>query len=89
MTFVIMAFNGQAVFYVVRERNRLWSSRPSAIVLLSSALDLSIVAALALGGILMAPLAPTLMAGILAAAIVLAFIMDQVKVWLFAFFKMS
>jgi len=77
------------VFYVVRERNRLWSSRPSAIVLLSSALDLSITVTLALGGILMAPLAPTIVAGILAAAIVLACIMDQVKVRLFASFKMT
>jgi H+-transporting ATPase len=89
MTFVTLASNGQAVFYVVRERNRLWSSRPSAIVLLSSALDLSIIVTLALGGILMAPLAPSIVAGILAAGIVLAFIMDQVKVWLFAFFKMT
>jgi len=36
MTLVTLAFNGQAVFYVVRERKRLWSSRPSAIVMLSS-----------------------------------------------------
>jgi hypothetical protein len=38
---------------------------------------------------LMAPLALSVIAGILAAAIVLAFIMDQVKVWLFALFKMA
>ena len=29
LTLVTLAFNGQAVFYVVRERKRLWSSRPS------------------------------------------------------------
>jgi H+-transporting ATPase len=88
MTFIILAFNGQAVFYVVRERRRLWSSRPSLLVVVSSILDVSIVSTLALGGFLMAPLAPSIVAGILAAAIVLAFIMDQVKVWLFARFKM-
>jgi H+-transporting ATPase len=88
MTFVILAFNGQAVFYVVRERKHLWSSRPSLLVILSSILDLLIVGTLALGGILMAPLALSAVAGIFAAAIVLAFIMDQVKVWLFVHFKM-
>ncbi len=33
MTLVILASNGQAVFYVVRERRRLWSSRPSLLVI--------------------------------------------------------
>jgi H+-transporting ATPase len=89
LTLVTLAFNGQAVFYVVRERRRLWSSRPSTIVVVSSALDIMIIGTLALGGILMAPLAPSIVAGILAAAILLALIMDQVKVWLFARFKMA
>ena len=88
MTLVTLAFNGQAVFYVVRERRRLWSSRPSLLVIVSSILDVLIIVTLALGGLLMAPLSPTITAGILAAAIVLALIMDQVKVWLFARFKM-
>ena len=89
LTLVTLAFNGQAVFYVVRERRRLWSSRPSTLVVVSIALDIAIIGTLALGGILMAPLAPSIVAGILAAAILLALIMDQVKVWLFARFKMA
>ena len=36
MTLVTLALNGQAVFYVVRERKRLWSSRPSLLVIVSS-----------------------------------------------------
>jgi H+-transporting ATPase len=88
MTLVTLAFNGQAVFYVVRERRRLWSSRPSLLVIVSSVLDILIIGTLAFGGFLMAPLAPSNIAGIFAAAIVLALIMDQVKVWLFARFKM-
>ena len=89
MTLVTLAFNGQAVFYVVRERRRLWSSRPSLLVIVSSILDVLIIGTLALGGILMAPLAPSIVAGIFAAAIVLALTMDQVKVWLFVHFKMA
>jgi H+-transporting ATPase len=88
MTLVILAFNGQAVFYVVRERRRLWSSRPSLLVIASSVLDILIIATLALGGVLMAPLAPSIVAGILAAAIVLALTMDQVKGLLFAHLRM-
>ena len=56
MTLVTLALNGQAVFYVVRERRRLWSSRPSLLVIVSSILDVIIIGTLALGGILMAPL---------------------------------
>jgi hypothetical protein len=36
----------------------------------------------------MAPLAPPIVAGVCAAAVVLALVMDQVKAWLFAHFKM-
>lgn len=89
MTLVTLACNGQAVFYVVRERRRLWSSRPSRLVIVSSILDILIIGTLALGGILMTPLAPSIIAGILAAAIVLALVMDQVKLWLFVHFKMA
>ena len=88
MTLVTLAFNGQAVFYVVRERKRLWSSRPSLIVFVSSVLDILIIGTLAVQGILMAPLSLLIVAAIFAAAVVLAFIMDQVKVWLFGYFKM-
>jgi hypothetical protein len=49
---------------------------------------LLIIGTLAIGGILMAPLAPSIVAGIFAAAIVLALVMDQVKLWLFGRFKM-
>ena len=89
MTLVTLAFNGQAVFYVVRERKRLWSSRPSLIVFVSSVLDLLIIGTLATQGILMAPLPLSDVASIFAAAVALAFLMDQVKVWLFASFKMA
>jgi H+-transporting ATPase len=49
-----LAFNSQAVFYVARERKRLWSSRPSVIVILSSGVEFLIIATLTVQGILMA-----------------------------------
>lgn len=88
LTIVTMVYNGQAVFYVARERRHLWSSRPSVILVLSSIADLSIISTLALGGLLMAPLPAYVLVGIACAAVVLAFVLDQVKIALFACFKM-
>jgi len=84
LTLVNLACNGQAIYYVVRERRRLWSSRPSRIVLASSVADLSIIGTLAVSGILMAPLSPLIILGVFAVAVVFAFIMDAVK---FAIFR--
>jgi H+-transporting ATPase len=89
MTLVTLALNGQAVFYVARERKRLWSSRPSLIVIASTIVDFLIIGTLAIQGILMAPLPVSIVTGIFAAAVVLALVMDQVKVWLFRHFDMT
>ena len=56
LAFVTLVFGNQAVLFVLRERRHLWSSRPSNWILASSAVDIAIVAALALSGTLMAPL---------------------------------
>jgi H+-transporting ATPase len=55
----------------------------------STVLDFLIIGTLASEGILMAPLPLSIIAGIFAASVLLALVMDQVKVWLFAFFKMT
>ena len=88
LTPVMLVFNGQAVFYVVRERRRLWSSRPSTIVLLASLVDLLLIPTLAFSGSLMAPLAIEIIAGLFAAAIVLAFTLDFLKVAIFRHLRM-
>jgi H+-transporting ATPase len=83
LTVVTLVFSGQAVFYVARERLHLWSSLPGKWLIVSSAVDLSIVSLLAINGVLMAPLPIAILAGIFAAAIVLAFLLDAVKTALF------
>jgi H+-transporting ATPase len=85
---VTLVFSGQAVFYVVRDRQRIWSSRPSRWVFLSSVADILIITCLAAGGYLMAALPLTLIAAILAAAVVFAFVLDVIKVAVFAHLKM-
>lgn len=88
LTLVTLTFSGQAIFYVVRERQRIWSSLPSRTVIISSIADLLIIPTLAVAGILMAPFAAWCRGGDFAASVALALALDQVKVAIFARLKM-
>lgn len=81
---VTLVFASQASFYVVRDRRHLWSSRPSKWVVLSSAVDTSIIALLAGRGFLMHSLPWTVIGVVLLAAAVFTFLLDGVKSLLFA-----
>ena len=50
LAFITLVFGNQALLYVLRERRRIWSSKPSGWVLASSAADIAIVSTLALSG---------------------------------------
>lgn len=86
---LILVFSGEAVLYVVRERRRLWSSRPSIPFMLSSTVDIAIFATLALTGTLMAPLPLSVVAGLLAGAMAFALLLDAVKSAIFRRLKMA
>jgi H+-transporting ATPase len=88
LTMVTLVFSGQAIFYVVRERKRLWSSRPSLVVILCSIADLLIIPSMAVGGLLMDSLPISIVAGTFLASIALAFVLDQAKVAIFAHLRM-
>jgi H+-transporting ATPase len=88
LTLVMLVFIGQAIFYVVRQRRRLRSSRSRLIVILSPIADVLIVPTLAIRGILMAPLPASVVAGFFVTAIALAFALDVVKVAIFGRLKM-
>ncbi|PSC02464.1 divalent cation transporter [Alsobacter soli] len=83
LTLVMLVFNGQAVFYVARERRSMWASRPSAIVLASSLVDVSLIPLMAWHGILMAPLPSAWIVSLFGSAVALAFILDAAKRTLF------
>ncbi|MDR3454899.1 MAG: HAD-IC family P-type ATPase [Rhodoferax sp.] len=83
LAFVVIVFGNQATTYTNRERRRLWSSRPSAWLVASSVGDLLIASTLAIAGIAMAPLPPSIVLWTLAAAITFAFALDVVKVPVF------
>jgi hypothetical protein len=73
----------QATTYTNRERRRLWSSRPSFWLVVSSVVDLLIATILAIAGIAMTPLPALVVAGTFAATIAFAVILDLVKVPVF------
>ncbi len=83
LTVITLVYSGQAIFYVSRERRHLWSSRPGSWLIASSILDIALFSAFAARGILMAPLPMTIIAGVFCGAIVLAFVLDAVKVMIF------
>ena len=83
LSFVALVFANQATTYLNRERQRMGTTRPSLWLLGSSVLDLLIASTLAIWGIAMAPLPLIVVAGILVAAVVFAFILDFLKVLVF------
>ena len=89
LTVVTLVVSGQAVFYVARERRHLWRSVPGHWLLLSSAVDLSIIGLLAANGVLMTALPVSILLSLCAAAIVFAFVLDGVKVALFQHFEIA
>jgi H+-transporting ATPase len=80
LAFVVIVFGNQATTYTNRERQHLWSSRPSFWLVLTSITDLLIAATLAIAGIAMSPLPAWMVFGTLAAAAAFAVILDFVKV---------
>lgn len=80
---VTLVFSTQAAFYVVRDRRRLWSSRPSRWVHLSAVLNVSSISLLAAYGLLMHPLHWSVIGAVLAASAFFALALDFVKSLIF------
>jgi H+-transporting ATPase len=83
LAFLVIVFGNQATTYTNRSRQRLWSTRPSIWLVLSSVADLSIASTMANRGIAMAPLPVLVMGVMLAGTVVFAFLVDLVKVPIF------
>jgi H+-transporting ATPase len=83
LTVITLVFSGQALFYVVREREHLWSSPPGRWLVLSSIIDVTLMSALALNGFLMTPIPLGTLIGVFLAAIIFTFVLDAAKSFLF------
>ena len=78
-----LVFGSEATLYSIRERRRLWSSRPSLWVVVSTVCDILIISTLVTRGIAMSPLSMFVVGGTLLAAAIFAFVVDFVKVPVF------
>ena len=83
LTVITLVFSGQALFYVARERQHLWSSLPGRWLIVSSITDLALISVLAINGFLMTAIPIGILVGVFAAAIIFAFVLDAVKSVLF------
>jgi H+-transporting ATPase len=89
LAMVALVFGSEATIYSVRERGRLWSSRPSMLVVVATVCDILIISTLVTRGIAMSPLPILVVAGTFAAATVFAFVLDFAKVPLFNLLKIA
>ena len=84
LTFATLILSSQAGVYLLRERGHFWQSRPGRYLVGSSVLGLGVTALLALGGILMPAIRPTLLLGVVAVGAIYFGALDWVKVRLFS-----
>lgn len=89
LAFVTLVFGNQALLYVLRERHRLWNSKPGNWVLASSLVDIAFVSFLAVSGTLMEPLAWPVMVAVFATAIGFGLLLDQIKLLAMSAFKVE
>jgi H+-transporting ATPase len=89
LAFATIVFGGQATIYAIRERRHMWGTRPSLWLAASSVADIAIASTLAIGGIAMTSLPALMVAGVLGSAVAFAFILDAVKVPVFAHLKIT
>ncbi|HEV2287847.1 MAG TPA: plasma-membrane proton-efflux P-type ATPase [Candidatus Acidoferrales bacterium] len=83
LIFLMLVFTGQGNVYLVRERNRVWHSRPSRWLVFSSLADVVVVSILAARGILMASISWSLIASLLAVVLLFLLVVDGLKIHIF------
>ncbi|HWB31859.1 MAG TPA: HAD-IC family P-type ATPase [Acidobacteriaceae bacterium] len=89
LSVVAIVYGCQATIYAIRERRHLLGLRPTIWLVSSSVADILIISTLAIRGIAMAPLPISVIACEFAAAIVFGFILDGLKIPIFARLKIS
>jgi len=83
LTFTMLVFAGQGMMFVLRERGRMWNSRPSLLLMSFSLADIIVISAVAIFGFLTPPLPPATILTLLGATALFVLAMDQVKVIVF------
>jgi H+-transporting ATPase len=89
LSLLALVFGSEATLYSIRERRRLWSSRPSTWVVVSTICDIFIVSTLVTRGIGMSSLSIFVVGGTLVVAAVFVILLDFVKVPVFHRLKLA
>lgn len=89
LVFVALVFTGQATVYLVRDRRHFWSSVPGFWLMMTSVAAVLVVSLLACFGILMSPIAPGLVVGVLAVVVSCSVVMDLLKIRVFEYCGLS
>ncbi len=79
LVFLALVFSGLATVYLVRESGSFWKSRPGTFLLCATVGDVVVVSAMAVFGLLMTPVPIMMVLVLLAATIVMMFLLDTVK----------
>jgi H+-transporting ATPase len=83
LAMIALVFGSEATLYSIRERRRLWNSRPSFWVVVSTCCDILIISTLVTRGYAMSPLPIFVVGATLAGAVAFAFLVDFGKVPVF------
>jgi H+-transporting ATPase len=89
LTVITLVFSGQALFYVSRERQHLWSSLPGRWLIISSIVDVTLISTLAINGVLMTAIPTDILGGVFGAAVIFAFVLDAMKLALFRHYSVA
>lgn len=84
LTFVMLGFAGQGNVYVLRERGRLWRSRPAPIMIFASLCDVAVMGCLAAFGIMMTRLPLWIIGMLIITTLAFTLAMDSIKLAVFA-----
>ncbi|MBY0293575.1 MAG: plasma-membrane proton-efflux P-type ATPase [Alphaproteobacteria bacterium] len=85
LVFLTLVFTGQGNIYLIRERKHFWNSRPSNWLLCVTFMDIALVSTMAIYGILMTPLNPTLIFGLLGFTVLYLCLIDFLKIRIFSY----
>lgn len=83
LMFAYLMYSAQATIYLTRTPDRCWSLPPSRFVAAATIGNVVLATVLAGGGFLMAPVAATLLAATLGSVLLVALLLDQIKIWTF------
>ncbi len=84
LTFVMLGFAGQGNVYVLRERGRLWHSRPAPVMVMASFCDVVLMGSLAAAGFMMSALPLPIIGILIGTTLLFTLAMDSIKLAVFA-----